>query len=311
MINWRNTLKIPEECDLSQEATDLIFKLCTSADNRLGAEGIKSHAFFENFDFGSKLRRSKAPYIPPLSHATDTSNFEPIDEAILADRKAKREMARRNQLMQASNRNQYDQTNGNNVMNMYEFTFRRFVDDAYSAENINRHSQNQEMKDAECDAADAVVDASGLADQSAGFKMLIKSIRDPAKNFENSENMDLMDTTGSMHDVIEENKTVKNKVFDQNSLSYQTERLIDNTRKIQLKETTNSTVNANGPSSSSSGFFNNFGSVAASCNGYIPNSEDNNENLNTIPTIEARKDTKDSSGNANISVNSKQPPVYI
>jgi hypothetical protein len=310
---------------LTREATDLIFKLCTSAENRLGAEGIKSHAFFHNFDFGPKLRRSKAPYVPPLSHATDTSNFEPIDEAIIADRKAKRDMARqRQQLMNptATGRHQYDQANGNNVMNMYEFTFRRFVDDAYSTENINRYSFNNEMKDsttttatttAEIDGADEVAHfaGGGLADQSAGFKMLIKSIREPAKNFENSENTDLMDTTGSMslNDMNSKNAITANKHFDQNSLSYQTEMLIDNTRKIQLKESTNSTVNANGSSS----FFNNN---AASFNGYtLDDGEANNENLNTIMQTNAAsnnsRDAKESFGSASVSVTPKQPPVYI
>lgn len=46
VINWKNTLKIPIECELSGEANDLIFKLCTSAENRLGATGKRQNFFF-------------------------------------------------------------------------------------------------------------------------------------------------------------------------------------------------------------------------------------------------------------------------
>ena len=89
VINWRHTLRIPLECRLSAAAVDLIYRLCTDEDTRLGGDGIKAHPFFAAFDFGPQLRRSKAPYTPTIKHACDTSNFEPIDHALVAKRRAR------------------------------------------------------------------------------------------------------------------------------------------------------------------------------------------------------------------------------
>lgn len=89
VINWKQSLKIPDECELSSQAKDLIFKLCTDTENRLGSNGIKAHEFFKSFDFGPSLRIKEAPYVPILKHPTDTSNFEPVDNIALADRKAR------------------------------------------------------------------------------------------------------------------------------------------------------------------------------------------------------------------------------
>lgn len=80
-MNWQSYLHIPVEAQLSEEATDLILKLCTSAENRLGRKGadsIKAHAFFKGFNF-SDLRKQKAPYRPYFRDALDTSNFDPVE----------------------------------------------------------------------------------------------------------------------------------------------------------------------------------------------------------------------------------------
>ena len=82
---------------ISNEARDLVFKLCTDPENRLDSEQIKTHSFFKNFDFGPNLRRIKAPYIPSISHPTDTSNFETVKDSVIADRMAKLEEMNRNQ----------------------------------------------------------------------------------------------------------------------------------------------------------------------------------------------------------------------
>lgn len=82
VINWQSYLHIPVEAQLSDEATDLILKLCTSAENRLGrrgADSIKAHPFFKNFNFND-LRKQEAPYKPKFKHALDTSNFDPVEQ---------------------------------------------------------------------------------------------------------------------------------------------------------------------------------------------------------------------------------------
>ena len=149
-MNWRETLKIPEGRIISNEANDLIFKLCTDSEKRLDADGIKSHAFFRDFDFGLNLRRSKAPYIPQIQYPTDTSNFEPIDKTALAERKARiNEMHRNYQPTQKKIK--YDQFS-NDFLNasvnpmLYEFTFRRFFDETNSMDNLFRYDdENSEF----------------------------------------------------------------------------------------------------------------------------------------------------------------------
>src|SRR5687768_1156158 len=84
VINWKTTLHIPPEANLTADASDLIRKLCCGPNERLGKNGaheIKQHPFFDgvNFDPVTGLRKQEAPYIPKLLHAADTSNFEGID----------------------------------------------------------------------------------------------------------------------------------------------------------------------------------------------------------------------------------------
>lgn len=150
VINWKETLRIPDDCKMSKYASNLIFKLCTHAETRLTADGIKAHCFFKSFDFGPNLRRSKAPYIPTIRHATDTSNFEPIDSATLAEWQAKRQ---RNRLLLQQARcpnhspvqtlpNEDPKSIDSNSFGganpvLYEFTYRRFFDD-YKSENAQK-----------------------------------------------------------------------------------------------------------------------------------------------------------------------------
>lgn len=82
IINWRETLQFPDDVHLSPESEDLIRRLLTSSENRLGRIGganeIKSHPFFRGVDWSS-IREFNAPFVPKLSSITDTSYF-PTDE---------------------------------------------------------------------------------------------------------------------------------------------------------------------------------------------------------------------------------------
>ena len=82
IINWQETLQIPDDVHLSSEAEDLIKRLCTSAEQRLGryggADEIKNHPFFRGVDWDT-IRKVDAPFIPKLRSITDT-RFFPTDE---------------------------------------------------------------------------------------------------------------------------------------------------------------------------------------------------------------------------------------
>lgn len=103
--------------NLSLNASDLILRLCTAADRRLGknADEIKVHPFFKGIDFSLDLRQQKAPYIPKIAHALDTSNFDIIDPEQLHN----------------SSSNSFDLSNDQEkpLHGFYEFTFRRFFTD--------------------------------------------------------------------------------------------------------------------------------------------------------------------------------------
>ncbi|EEB05640.1 AGC/NDR protein kinase Orb6 [Schizosaccharomyces japonicus yFS275] len=81
IINWRETLVFPEDVHLSPEAQDLICRLLTDSEHRLGRGGVEEimhHPFFAGVDWGS-IRAIEAPFVPSLKSITDTSYF-PTDE---------------------------------------------------------------------------------------------------------------------------------------------------------------------------------------------------------------------------------------
>lgn len=106
-------MHIPPLPKLAPESTDLIRRLCSSADKRLGknADEVKDHEFFKGVDFAD-MRKQKAPFIPKIEHPTDTSNFDPIDPDKL----------------RASNDSNSDCIEPH-FHGFLEFTFRRFFDD--------------------------------------------------------------------------------------------------------------------------------------------------------------------------------------
>jgi serine/threonine kinase 38 len=68
ILHWRKTLAIPPESNLSPAAIDLIRKLVTDANERLGVNGveeIKAHPFFAGIDW-KRIREKRSPYIPEL-----------------------------------------------------------------------------------------------------------------------------------------------------------------------------------------------------------------------------------------------------
>ncbi|XP_022921269.1 serine/threonine-protein kinase Warts [Onthophagus taurus] len=120
VIHWETTLRIPQEANLSKESTDLILKLCTSADRRLGqkASEVKSHVFFKEIDFEKGLRRQPAPYKPKIESPTDTSNFDEISPEQLRN------------FGSLDSDEQLDKQHPG----FYEFTFRRFFDDVVGSD---------------------------------------------------------------------------------------------------------------------------------------------------------------------------------
>uniref|UniRef100_A0A8D8GZC3 non-specific serine/threonine protein kinase n=1 Tax=Culex pipiens TaxID=7175 RepID=A0A8D8GZC3_CULPI len=122
VINWRQTLKIPVEAQLSKESQDIILRLCKNEDERIGrnVDEIKSHPFFRSIDFSKDLRSQPAPYEPKIKYPTDTSNFDPIDQTKLHDSSCDDTGHSFDEVFDSSKPFHHG---------FFEFTFRRFFDD--------------------------------------------------------------------------------------------------------------------------------------------------------------------------------------
>ncbi|XP_015747480.1 PREDICTED: serine/threonine-protein kinase MRCK alpha-like [Acropora digitifera] len=74
----------PSDVEVSNNARDLMQRLCCKMEQRLGQNGIddfKNHPFFEGIDWDN-IGYSTPPYIPEVSSPSDTSNFDvDIDES--------------------------------------------------------------------------------------------------------------------------------------------------------------------------------------------------------------------------------------
>lgn len=108
---------------MSNEAADLILRLCTCAESRLGKNGpdeIKAHSFFSNIDFNSDFRKQTAPYVPKIQYPTDTSNFDPIDSDKLRSSNS--------ESSDEGNMDEPSESDKHHEHAFLEYTFRRFFD---------------------------------------------------------------------------------------------------------------------------------------------------------------------------------------
>ncbi|KAJ3321039.1 hypothetical protein HDU93_003439, partial [Gonapodya sp. JEL0774] len=103
IINWRQTLRFPSKPAVGIAAIDFISSLCCEKEDRLGcnlklaaemnrphnvppeqfsdALQIKQHPWFAGIDWAALEKgRSRPPFVPELSNASDTSHFEEVTE---------------------------------------------------------------------------------------------------------------------------------------------------------------------------------------------------------------------------------------
>eukprot|EP00106_Octopus_bimaculoides_P011066 XP_014778508.1 PREDICTED: serine/threonine-protein kinase 38-like [Octopus bimaculoides] len=82
VMNWRETLVFPPEVPISNEAQDLIRKICCDPEQRCGANGIeelKAHVFFKGVDW-EHIRDRPAAIPVEVKSIDDTSNFDEFPE---------------------------------------------------------------------------------------------------------------------------------------------------------------------------------------------------------------------------------------
>ncbi|CAH1790920.1 unnamed protein product [Owenia fusiformis] len=82
IMNHKAHLHFPDDItDVSTQAQDLISRLICNQEVRFGQNGLQdfmNHPFFEGIDWDN-IQETEAPYIPEVSSATDTSNFDVDD----------------------------------------------------------------------------------------------------------------------------------------------------------------------------------------------------------------------------------------
>ena len=78
VTHFQKYLKFPSKCKASNSCKDLILKLVSNPEKRLGKNGsieIKSHPFFKGINW-LKIREMKPPFIPDLKNDYDTKYFD-------------------------------------------------------------------------------------------------------------------------------------------------------------------------------------------------------------------------------------------
>ncbi|XP_052463678.1 myotonin-protein kinase isoform X5 [Carassius gibelio] len=84
IIHFKDYFEFPPESEVSEEARSLISAVICDRSERLGSRGsgdFTKHPFFKGLDWSS-LHLLPPPYRPGVSDATDTSNFDVLDDCL-------------------------------------------------------------------------------------------------------------------------------------------------------------------------------------------------------------------------------------
>jgi len=82
ILNWEKYLQVPPEIKLSNEANDLIKRMISDPNKRLGKNGadeIKAHPFFKGVDWEHIRETMKPPFVPEIKNDYDTKYFETFE----------------------------------------------------------------------------------------------------------------------------------------------------------------------------------------------------------------------------------------
>ncbi|XP_036603056.1 myotonin-protein kinase isoform X7 [Trichosurus vulpecula] len=87
IVHYKEHLSLPmADAGVPQEARDLIQQLLCPREVRLGRSGagdFRDHPFFQGLDWEG-IRDSSPPFVPDFSGATDTCNFDLVDDGLTA-----------------------------------------------------------------------------------------------------------------------------------------------------------------------------------------------------------------------------------
>merc|ERR1712173_536418 len=95
IVNYRKTLRIPKEANLSKSCKDVIFRPICAPKKRLSYHQLKRHSWFKRVPWHN-LAAMKPPWIPRIDRDDDTRYFEEVKNADNDLVKAEKEKANAN-----------------------------------------------------------------------------------------------------------------------------------------------------------------------------------------------------------------------
>ena len=283
ILDWKNTLNIRPEANISKEAEDILRKLISDPETRLGTNGadeIKSHPFFKGIDWNHIKETLIPPFIPELKNNYDTKYFDEFEE----------------------DEPFYPINNDNSKGKKYQKKDMCFVDFTYNRENDNNYRNNmvtalevfdslqeniKKIKEGQFEAN------SNINAKNSGIKNSIRSNGNEKNNNNGNKNSFIINENV--------NSNIKININSNNIYSYENSKSNSKTKKKAIDHNNTSKerkpgikINNNGVQNTKSKPINIFSNKSH----YIPVSNNKSNNMNnSIKTNSKGKSKKPNENN--------------